>query len=515
MAIRMSGMMSGMDTDSIVADLVAVRQKKVDAKKKAQTKLTWKQDAWKELNSKLKSLQSKYISNMRFSSSYSKKVTKVSNSSAANVITGANASNGVQSLEISKLAKTAYLTGGKIQAEGNVDALAKLGDIDSSLEEGFEGSFTIKAGDKEVSVDVTKDTSISDVLNKLKEAGLNANYDEKQKRFFVSAKESGADASFSITADDENGEKALKALGIAFDAEAPDAGKSADETVAHYTKGQDAEIYLNGAKFTNKNNVFEINGLTITALTETKEGEAITLSTQQDTDGIYDMIKDFLKEYNSIVNEMDKLYNAASAKGFEPLTNEEKSAMSENEAEEYEKKIKDALLRRDENLSSVNNALQDIMASSFTIKGKAMTLADFGINNLSYFSAADNEKHAYYIDGDPDSASTAGNADKLKAMISNDPDTVISFFTQLSQSLYGKMSDLSKSVDGYRSFGNFFDDKKMTSEYTSYTSKISDMEQKLNDYEDKWYKKFSKMETALAKMQDNSSAILGLFGGSN
>lgn len=99
-------------------------------------------------------------------------------------------------------------------------------------------------------------------------------------------------------------------------------------------------------------------------------------------------------------------------------------------------------------------------------------------------------------------------------MISNDPDTVIAFFSSLSKNLYTKMSDLSKSVDGYRSYGSFYDDKKMTSDYNDYKTKISELEEKLNDYEDKWYSKFSKMETALAKLQSNSSAVTSLLGGS-
>ncbi len=54
----------------------------------------------------------------------------------------------------------------------------------------------------------------------------------------------------------------------------------------------------------------------------------------------------------------------------------------------------------------------------------------------------------------------------------------------------------------------------MKSDYSDYTTKIAELEEKLNDYEDKWYSKFSKMETALAKMQSNASAITGLLGGS-
>lgn len=153
------------------------------------------------------------------------------------------------------------------------------------------------------------------------------------------------------------------------------------------------------------------------------------------------------------------------------------------------------------------------MSSGFDVNGKTMYLSDLGINMLSYFTAPENERNAYHIDGDADDDNTSGNADKLKGMISSDPETVISFFTKLSQSLYDKMSDMSKSVDGYRSFGNFYDDKKMKSDYDSYNTKIAELEQKLNDYEDMWYSKFAKMETTMAKMQSKTSALSNLFGG--
>ena len=65
------------------------------------------------------------------------------------------------------------------------------------------------------------------------------------------------------------------------------------------------------------------------------------------------------------------------------------------------------------------------MSAGVVVNGKTMYLSDFGINTLGYFEAADNEKNAYHIDGDEDDEFTSANADKLKGMISNDPDTVI------------------------------------------------------------------------------------------
>ncbi len=498
MAIRMTGMYSGLDTDSIIQEMVSARRTKVDTAVKAQTKLQWKQDAWKGLNSKIKSLQSKYIANMRFASSYSKKTTKVSNESAVSVITGDDAVNGVQDLQINKLAKTAYLTGAQVDASDGekVTALTKISDLGGVAQ---DASISVTIGGKAMdAIEINEDTTISDVLTKLKEYGLNANFDESNQRFFVSAKESGAANDFKLTGSGG----ALTALGL-----------SEKNNGAKKIQGQDAQITLNGATFTSTSNVFQVNGLTFTAMNTTEQDETITVTTEQDTDGIYDMIKDFLKEYNAVVNEMDKLYNADSAKGYEPLTSEEKEAMSESEVEEWEEKVKSALLRRDENLSGINSALQEVMASGIEVDGKTMYLFDFGIENLGYFNSGENEKHAYHIDGDPDNEFTSGKTDKLKSMIASDADTVISFFTQLSQNLYGKMTDLSKSQDGYRTFGNFYDDKKMKSDYEDYTSKIAELEKKLADYEDSWYAKFSKMETALAKMQSNTSAVTSLLGG--
>ena len=505
MAMRMTGMVSGMDTESIIQELVSVKRTKVDDVKKKQTKLEWKQDAWKELNTKLKNLQSKYVSNMRFSTAYMKKTTKVSNSSAVSVITGENAVNGVQSLQVKQLAKTAYLTGAKMKSAngGSLTALSKMSDLTGGDSITGSGQIKIQAGSKEVSMNITADTTISDVMNQLKDAGLNANFDAKQQRLFVSAKESGEANDFRIVGLDSNGQAALSALGI-----------SASSVGSSKIDGQDAIIYLNKAEFTNSTNSFEINGLTITALNETKDGEDVTITTQDDTDGIYDMIKNFFKEYNSIINEVDKLYNADSASKYEPLTDEEKDALTDSEVEKYEKKIKDALLRRDSNLSSIRTKFTSTMSAGVEVNGKRMYLNDFGIDTLGYFTAADNEKNAYHIDGDPDDDSTSGNADKLKSLISSDPDTVVSFFSALNRELYSAMDGLSSAVQGYRTYGSFYDDKKMKSDYADYTTKIAEMEEKVNDYEDKWYKKFSKMETALAKMQSNSSAISGLLGGS-
>ncbi len=288
-------------------------------------------------------------------------------------------------------------------------------------------------------------------------------------------------------------------------------------TDAKKIDGQDATIYVNGIEYTGTSNAFTINGLTITANAITSETydatEATAVSTSVNTDvqGIYDKIKDFFTQYNALINEMNSLYNAESAKGYEPLTDEEKDAMSDTEIEKWEEKIKSALLRRDDTLQSLMSSMTAAMSKGIEIGGKNYYLSSFGIQTLGYLNAAENEEYAYHIYGDEDDAATSGNADKLMAAITNDPDTIMEFMQKLSTNLYDAIDKKMKSTTLSSTY-TVYNDKEMASEYSDYTDLIAKWEEKLAAKEDYYYSKFSAMETALAKLNASSSSLAGLLG---
>lgn len=273
--------------------------------------------------------------------------------------------------------------------------------------------------------------------------------------------------------------------------------------------GQDSEIELNGVKYTGDSNSYSINGLTIEALAETGDS-AISITTSTDTQGVYDKVKDFLTEYNNIINEMTKLYNADSAGSYEPLTDDEKDQMSDKEIEKWETKIKDSLLRRDSTLGSVMTAMQTAMMSSVEIGGKKYSLSSFGISTLGFLNAAENEQNAYHIDGDEDDTNTSGKTDKLMAAINDDPDTVMQFMQQLSTNLYSAIGDKMKSTDLSSAF-TIYNDKQMKTEYTNYTKTIKEWETKISDREDYYYNKFTQMESAMTKLNSTQSSISSYF----
>lgn len=241
-----------------------------------------------------------------------------------------------------------------------------------------------------------------------------------------------------------------------------------------------------------------------------KTDTAVTITTEADIDAVYDNIKEFFKEYNTLIMAMDTAYNADSSKGYEPLTSEEKEAMTDDEVEKWEKKIKDALLRKDSTLGGASSAMKTLMNSAIEINGKKYSLASFGIKTQGYFDSGKNEKGVYHIDGDPDDTVSAGNDDKLKAMLASDPDVVIEFFSKLSTKVY---DDLGKRMNSTKlsSMYTLYNDKQMATEYSSYNTKIKDKEEYITRMEDYYYKKFTAMETALAKLNQTQTSLSGFF----
>lgn len=272
-------------------------------------------------------------------------------------------------------------------------------------------------------------------------------------------------------------------------------------------EGSDSKIILNGAELTSSSSVVSANGLEISLTGVTKENESVTFSVTTDTDAIYDSVKSFLKEYNSVMKEMNMLYNADSAKGYEPLTSQEKEAMSDDEVKEWETKIKNSLLRSDSTLGSIINAMRSAMQTTVEYDGGTYALSSLGIMTSTDYT----EGGLLHIYGDPDDSVYSAKDDKLKKALEENPDVVIATLTGVFGNLRQTMSD-KMAGSKYSSSMSFYNDIKMKSDVKDYESDIKDWEDKLAEMEDAYYSKFTAMETALAKLQSQQSTMSGLFG---
>ena len=598
MTIRMTGMMSGLDTDAIIKELMSAQSMKKTKIEKKKTKTEWKQEKWKELNTKIYNLYTKQVSKMKLQGAYLTKKVTSSNEDAVTATATSSAATGSHKLEVIQLASSQYVTSGKV-AEG-IKSSTKLTDSLVGMTEGTKISVKVGTGDdvKSVELEVKAETTVNDFVKHLQNAGLNASFDEKQGRFFISSKESGDKNKFTITASETSElSSPLKALGLAQKAEKVyeiengqlvagvdsngnnfyinSEGKYVDAKGQYVNKyggktnvslkgvqayevdengqliaGQDAKgnnYYINsdgyyvnssgayvdssgayvdspnddnsmtvieatnaifkldGAELTETSNNFTVAGITLDLKNETK-GE-VSLNVTNNADAVYDSFKEFIKEYNSILKEMNDLYGADSAKGYEPLTDEEKEAMSEEQIELWEKKIKDSLLRRDSTLSSLTSAMRTAMQSFVEVDGKNYSLSSFGIMTSSDYT----EKGLLHIYGDPDDEDFASETDKLKAAIMEDPDTVAKVLSGIVTKLADVMADKMKGTQ-ISSALTFYNDKEMKNQIKGYEEEIDKWEDRLLEMEDRYYKQFSAMESAMAKLNSQSSYFASMMG---
>ena len=98
-------------------------------------------------------------------------------------------------------------------------------------------------------------------------------------------------------------------------------------------------------------------------------------------------------------------------------------------------------------------------------------------------------------------------------MLAEDSGTVMDFFTGLANNLYDKLSQKMTAVKDTSSAFTVYNDKLMQKEYEDYKDRIAKEEDKLNALMDKWYGKFSQMETAMAKLQSKSGSLSSMLGG--
>lgn len=635
MAMRMTGLVSGMDTESMVKELVSASSEKVNKIKQKKQDVEWKKEIWSGLNTKIYNFYKTQLSAFKSVSNYKTKKATASDETKVTVKAGAGATNGTHSVSVEQTASSAYLTGDNIKTYGKsyttyndaglstkfadmVDAQgANLGlagqkitisagndtipalelelggsgdngvesisalnaklkatsgyeNLQASLKDGklvftnssektlddgtkageiytiksaalgmsgevgyekgdansntMSADFTAKVKRDFTSTDISISTkladlgikvgttfsvngkdfvvddksTINDFTTAVSKMGVSASFDASHGRFYLNASKTGAANDFNITSSDSS---ALEALGLGSKAEKVDA--------------RDAIIYYNNVKYTSDSNTLTVNGLTITA--KAKTDSAVNIEVAADTDSAYNTVKNFVKAYNDLIDEMNKYYNEKDA-GYDALTEDERSKLSDTQIEKWEEKAKQGLLRRDSTLqtllsgmrTTLNRGVQVTMEDGST---KTMTLASLGIVTGDY-----TENGKLHILGDEDDDQYSSETNTLKNLLESGSDIVgqvIGGSTNTSgvgTQMYDYLRKSMTRIEGVRSTQTFYNDKTLDSEIDDYDDDIDKWDEKLQNLEDKYYDQFSKMESAMAKLQSQQSYLSSLFG---
>lgn len=497
MGIQFSGLASGLDTDSIIKDLMKVERMRVDKVFKRKEEVVWKKEAWQDMNKKIFDFYTNDLFKFKSSSGFMEKNVTNTNDTVATIIGDSSSIEGNHTLEVTAVAKGSYLTSDVLGNDLNTNPITQDTTAEELIDFGAATEITVKVGSEGVMNDVTieKTDTVSTILSKIQTADsqIKMNYDTSFNRIFASTTETGANMEIQF---DSNGSTLFEALGFTTVA-----------GVATGSTGEDAEFTYNGTALTSSTNDVTLGEVSV----QIHSVGTTNISVTTDVDAMYDNVKNFVSKYNELLSEMNAKVYADSVRGYDPLTSDEKKAMTEDEIKLWEEKAKSDLLRNDTVLSGLVSSMRSIMVNSDGVDTTDMDyqyLSDLGIETSSNYR----EKGLLHIHGDEDDSLFSLKDDKLREALETNSEGVAEFLNALGQELYDDFTNKMQSTDLSSAF-TFYNDKQMTDQINVYEDKMYDLEQKLVDIEERYHRQFTAMEKAIQQANSTGSWLAQQLGG--
>ncbi|NGM82314.1 flagellar filament capping protein FliD [Paenibacillus sp. 7124] len=522
MPLRINGF-SGMDIDSMVKSLMTAKRIPLDKLNQQKTVLEWTRDSYREINSKLVDFRSnKLISKYGISTAMNAKQAVVSgNTAAIKAEASANATGIDMSVSVTQLATKATLetkgagtglTTGSTLAEANATAsgtpISAITDADKNKEYKLkvnEQTFTFKGS--------TGISTIMSTINSNADAKVTASFDELTGKLILASKTSGSAGTVNLGADP--GDNTLLDAFKGIQQYTSPLGVTTD-----VKPGVNSISFINGTKMDKDSNTFTVNGVqmtlqstTINAADPTVDPGAadtnkasITLTT--DPQKTIDTIKGFVEDYNSLISVLNTKISEERYRDFAPLTDEQKTAMKDDDITNWTAKAKSGLLKNDDILRNALSTMREVISTQMG------DLSSVGITTGRYY-----EGGKLLLD-----------ETKLRQAVTDNPQRVLELFQGTviapSDGIFDKLaSKINSSLDSLASrvgtnkfssdlTSSYKEESVMGKQLKEYNTRISTMQTNLNNAETRYYQQFTAMETAISKLNSQSSNLLSSLGAS-
>ncbi|NOW89436.1 flagellar hook-associated protein 2 [Clostridium beijerinckii] len=556
--MRITGMATGLDTDAMVKAMTANIQNKIDKANQEQQIAQWKQDMYRDIIKDVKGLQdyfdptsSKYILG---SDKFNPVNITNSNESIVSLSATSTAQAGNYKIDVTTLAQPALLQGDPKTGVSSTTKLADLGLVGGSVK--FKFNIDGATTSTDVTVDVAGKTvqQVVDAINNdsnIKAKGVTAKFDDLSNKFVFSNK-SGDTSKLSLNID-SNG-LSVDNLGL----------KSSYTEVT----GQNAKFvlsYPDGRQETITNqtsNQFTANGITYSLKSI---GSANITVTKNNVDAIVNNLTKFKDDYNNLIDKIQGKLTEKKQFSYKPLTDDQKKDMKDADITSWETKAKQGLLKDDDNLENLlgdlKSAFSDNIFTKFdTSKGQynqdpasklSLHVGSFDNNAIGIDTSSDVSDLGKIEIKDPEKLKDAISnhieeftqlfIGKSSAKLENDPVTKLDKPYKGSEKYYEdgiftRMDNIIRSYAGDPGIGkdgtstvkgvlNIYANKQYDFSMTGYSSQntlpdqiygkvrsVTDLAGKLKDAQDRYYKKFSALETAMNNMNSQMNSFKSQMG---
>lgn len=372
--------------------------------------------------------------------------------------------------------------------------------------------------------DLSKDDTIDEFIDKVNDAntGASLSFNSLENRFELLSDYTGTVNSIDFS-DSIDASAVFTLFGF------QDTAGDGSGGVAYRESAENAVIILDGQTIVKSENNFTLEGVKYT-LNEVYDGTdgSIDITLKNNTDTIADKIKGFVEDYNALISGLYSIVKESKNTDYKPLTADEKASLSEDQIETWETQAKKGILKGENSVISMLDKMRRAFYES--VDGAGISLSQIGI------TTSDNYK---------DRGKLIVDEDILKGALESDFDNIITLFTKESDNPYlekgtagdrysenGLMSRLddimsnvirtTRDTDGNKGAlveksGVLEDssesDNMITKMINDYNSRMDVMLDILAAKENRYYLEFSRMESALAQLQNQSASIVSAFGG--
>lgn len=411
-----------------------------------------------------------------------------------------------------------------------------------------------------------KNKSISEIMSDIStKANVDFSYSQLTRKFTMQSKTTGSDQIIINTGDDAvtgqtskfletllGNDKISSSDGSLYDA--------SDALTTNKLQGKDSLVYIKEPNsdyiaVTKPTNSFTIDGVNYVLNNAQSSsipagydpnndptniipeiGVKLTGNTQK----TFDKIKAFVDKYNDIIEKINTKLFEKKQYDYKPLTDEQKKEMKEDEIKQWEEKAKQGLLGNDSTLgnmlTSMRSAFYEPVRYNYSDTSSiGLSMSDIGITTSSDMS----QRGKLVID-----------EAKLKDALQNKGDKVVELFTKTSSTVasYNPNATTTERQQRYKESGVFqrindilqdnlrtFRDSNgkkgillekagirgdisefrnlLTEDINRRDKIIKDMNSKLAGKENNYYIKFSKLESAMQKLNEQSNWLSSQLGG--
>lgn len=526
--IRITGLNTGLDVDSMVKKLMTAEQTKIDKAKQAQQTIQWQQDAYKDIISSIQELQNTFFdvtspdTNIQAATNFSPYSVTGADASVGTITASVGAKTGNYTLKVNNLASGAAYTNKLTSTDSSAVTLGtKLNLLDPALSGGsLNLTLNVNGSPTKITLDNTDGSKtvydLVSAINTQSNGAINANYSELTGKLSVSTAKMGSSVTMSV---DAATTPALAGI-INPSNTASQSGQNASFVITE--PGESPVTVTSQAT-----NSFTYDGVTYNLA----GAGTTTANVGVDTTAAYNKFSSFITKYNTVV---DKIYTAMTDKkdsDYPALTDTQKASMTTDQINSWNAKAKVGVLHNDSKLQKMLSDLQQAFATP--VSGVALQMGKYTSNSIGIDTSSDYTKPGEIHITDPNTfknaiAQNSAQLMKLFTNVSSSTDKNTNYsesgiFQRVNNILVSNVgiagttsnsATLTQYASYQDSFSNFGSTGLNTLMDQLYQKKVllTNLSTEFSTMQSKYYNQFSRLETAMQTLNSQSSSLTRMMG---